>query len=63
MANKQKDFKRDLKALLKQYNATVQFTADGDTHGLYDDSIILTVDGEVIMRTGNWNLRHNDIKG
>lgn len=61
MANKPKDFKRDLKALLKQYNATVQFTADGDTHGLYDDSIILTVDGKVIMQTGDWYLTQDDI--
>jgi hypothetical protein len=63
MANNNKDFKRDLKALLKQYNAVIQFTADGDTHGLYDDSIIVKVDGGVIMRTGDWCLTHTDIKG
>ena len=59
--NKAKDFKRDLKALLKQYNATVQFTADGDTHGLYDDSIMLTVDGITIMQTGDWYLTQDDL--
>lgn len=61
MANKAKDFKRDLKALLKQYNATVQFTADGDTHGLYDDTIMLTVDGITIMQTGDWYLTQDDL--
>lgn len=59
--NKAKDFKRDLKALLKQYNATVQFTADGDTHGLYDDTIMLTVDGITIMQTGDWYLTQDDL--
>lgn len=34
------NFKRELKALLEKYNATISCSVDGDTHGLMYEMIV-----------------------
>lgn len=59
MANNPKDFKRDLKALLKQYNARISFINDDN-----DDNYITVRVGdtkELIIKKQDW-LEHTDIE-
>lgn len=41
MSNKQKlaAFKKELKALLKKYDASLDLMLDGDTHGIHNEGI------------------------
>ena len=58
-----KDFLKKLKALLKEYNASIEFTCadSSDTYGLYDDGISIKMDGKEIKNTKCWSLDATDL--
>lgn len=57
------DFKKELKNLLKKYNATINLTMEGDTHGITDDKIEIRINDKVILDSGmDWEFTHYDIK-
>lgn len=64
----QKEFLAKLKALLVEYQCSIGFTcSDGsDTHGLYDDHLIIDQkqDGKDVtfFETESWWLEHSNIK-
>lgn len=63
-----KEFKKELKALLEKYNATIGFTcADcSDTYGLYGEAIEITtyVDRkqQVLVHVDGWTIDKSDLK-
>lgn len=61
-ANKE-DFKKELKDLLSKYNATISFTCGGssDTHGLYDDHLIIEIGQETVFESDGWYISSNSI--
>lgn len=63
-------FKRELKALLEKYNASISFEVGpgSDTHGLYDEEIMVhltsTTPGKLITHFGlskGWDVNKNDL--
>lgn len=46
------EFKKELKALLKKYNADIYTELDGDTHGV-TDSIVIDMGNKEVMRFEN----------
>lgn len=54
------DFKAELKALLKKYNANIWVSLDGDTHGVSCE-IMVDVDNKTIMTTDG-SINQYDIK-
>ena len=66
LTNKQKaEFKKKLKALLKEYNVNIQFVCSpcSDTYGIYDAGIAVCenkTDNQV-LRTDYWYLDENNI--
>ena len=62
--NKEKLFLAKLKALLKEYNADIQFTCapSSDTYGIYDGGILIRVDNKRVFRNHNWYIDSKEIK-
>ena len=54
--SKNKLFLAKLKALLKEYNADIQFACapSSDTYGIYDGGILIRVDNKQVFRNHNW---------
>ena len=46
------EFKKELKALLKKYNADIYVMLDGDTHGV-SEAIVIDIDDKEAMRFEN----------
>ncbi len=61
--NKVKEFKKELKALLKKYNATIGFSVgDGsDTHGLYDERIEVDLSDKPEILAHGWGVDQYDL--
>ena len=56
-----KNFRAELKALLKNYNAEIYSEMDGDTHGV-TDAIVIEIENKEIMRFDNPTcISHYDI--
>ena len=62
--NKEKLFLVKLKALLKEYNADIQFACapSSDTYGIYDGGILIRVDNKQVFRNHNWYIDSKEIK-
>lgn len=62
--NKEKLFLAKLKALLKEYNADIQFACapSSDTYGIYDGGILIRVDNKQVFRNHNWYIDSKEIK-
>lgn len=59
-----KEFKKELAALLKKYDAYIYFTCSdsSDTHGLYDDHLgIATNSKETIFESDGWSITERDL--
>lgn len=58
-----KEFLLKLKALLKEYNASIGFTCDpcSDTYGIYDGGIFVDMDGERLVKTNFWSMDASDL--
>jgi len=63
MSMDKKNFIKDLKALLKTYNASINFTcADcSDTYGIYEAGMSINIDGKQIKKTDGWRLDATDL--
>lgn len=61
MAHNKTEFKRELKELLKKYNADIYVELDGDTHGV-SDALIFDIDDKEVMRFNDSSVSHHDIK-
>lgn len=48
---KQQAFKRELKELLKKYDATIFATCEGDTYGIHSEQLLIQVKGDI--KSGN----------
>ena len=61
--NNKKEFLRKLKALLKEYNASIGFTCApcSDTYGIYDGGIFVNMDGERLVKTDFWSMDASDL--
>lgn len=57
------EFLKELKALLKKYDAKISFTCSdsSDTHGLYNDHLQIKIKNEVIAETDGWILDKTEI--
>jgi len=55
MKNKE-DFIVELKKLMIKYNASIGFTcsSDSDTHGLYNEHIVIQIDNEPVIEAEGW---------
>lgn len=58
-----KQFKKELKELLKKYNAVIRFSCSdsSDTHGLYEEKIIARVNNEEITLADGWGVNSRDL--
>jgi hypothetical protein len=56
------EFKKELKALLKKYDACLNVNVDGDTHGLLYDFEVELSNKTYILKAGNNYLDASDIK-
>ena len=58
-----KDFKKELKDLLKKYNASIGFSCGdcSDTHGLYDEKMIIDIDKKEIAICDGWVFGQEDL--
>ena len=54
----------ELKDLLKKYNADISFSVgDGsDTHGLYDEKIVITINDKIIHENDGYGIAWYDIE-
>ena len=61
--SKEKEFLLKLKALLKEYNASIGFTCDpcSDTYGIYDGGIFVDMGGERLVKTDLWSMDASDL--
>lgn len=55
------EFKSELKALLKKYNASIEWDANGDLNGLNDEFISFYVGDEVALKVEGCNVSIDDI--
>lgn len=64
MTSNKKEALQELKKVLEKYNLSINFTcsACSDTHGLYDDQIVIKQDDKTILETNCWGLDYTDIK-
>lgn len=62
--DKKKEFLNKLKALLKEYNADIQFAvgSGSDTYGIYDGGILIRMDNENIFRNYDWYIDGRNMK-
>ena len=60
----EEEFLQKLGELLKEYNASIEFTCAecSDTYGLYDDGISVKIGGKEIKKTHCWCLEASDLK-
>jgi len=63
MNDLQAKFLEELKALLKKYNASINFcVSDGsDTYGLHNERLEITVDNKTIHKVQGWGLDSTDL--
>ena len=56
-------FKKELKKLLKDYNANISFNCSdcSDTYGLYDAHIAVDINDKIIIKVSGWGLGASDI--
>lgn len=56
-------FKKELKALLEKYSASICFEVGdaSDTHGLYDEAMVI-VFKDTELRFDGWSIEKNDLK-
>lgn len=59
----EKEFLKELKGLLKKYNASISFEcADcSDTYGIYEAGMGINVNGKRIKKTSGWALDATDL--
>lgn len=64
MNAKGREFVKKLKALLKEYNAMIDFTCDpcSDTYGIYDAGMRICIDNKEICRNSDWYMDCNNVE-
>jgi len=57
------DFKKELKVLLKKYNATISFNVNeySDTYGLHDERIEVDIDRKTTLLADGWGVDQSDL--
>ena len=63
MNEKEKAFLKELKELLKKYNASIGFSVgkSSDTYGLYDEKMTIDVDKNNIINVDGWAFDQSDL--
>lgn len=58
-----KEFLQKLKALFKEYNASIVFTCDpcSDTYGIYDEGMSVRMNGKEVARNSCWSIDATDL--
>ena len=58
-----KTFKKELKDLLKKYDANILMSVHGDTHGIYNEQIQITVKNKVVAKNdeGDYYFTYRDV--
>lgn len=56
-------FKKELKELLKKYNVGIGFSCGegSDTHGLYDERMVIDIDNKEIIICNGWGFGQEDL--
>ena len=62
--DKKKEFISKLKALLKEYNASIGFTCSdcSDTYCIYDEAISFEIGGHRVLDVRGWWIEEGDIR-
>ena len=57
------EFKKELKILLKKYNASIDFSVSdcSDTYGLHDENIGANIDGVAVKLIDGWSIEQSDL--
>ena len=59
------NFKKELKQLLKKYNASIYFNCgeNSDTHGLYDEKMVIDIDidNKDFFECDGWVIDQSDL--
>ncbi len=56
------EFKRELKALLEKYDGSIDFGANGDMEGMYNEEMNVCIKDTTVFSVAGWSIGPNDIK-